>query len=361
MLDLTRLLPGAAATMLLANFGAEVIKIEEPGRGDYARSMPPFLNGEGAAFHLVNRGKKSVALDLKNPAQREAFRRLAGRADVLIEGFRPGVMKRLGLDYDALRVHSERLIYVALTGYGQSGAYARMAGHDINYLALAGVLDIIGAKDGPPTIPGVQIADLAGGAMQAVIGILLAVVARSKNGKGQMVDVGMIEGAKWLLPVPLARYAATGETPKRGDEPLSGHCACYNVYETGDGRWVAVGALEPKFWAEVCRGLNCEQFIPDQFAEGARQAEIVAEVARRFKGRTAQEWFDFFKNRDACVTPVLTVAEAVGARPAELGVMPQLRATPGAVGAPPPRLGEHTREVLLWAGLSEDEVSRMEP
>ncbi|HLY20698.1 MAG TPA: CaiB/BaiF CoA-transferase family protein, partial [Bryobacteraceae bacterium] len=237
VLDLTRLLPGAAATMQLANFGAEVIKIEEPGRGDYSRSIPPYVDGEGAVFHMVNRGKKSVALDLKSESGRAAFLKLAATADVVVEGNRPGTMERLGLGYGMLRALNERLIYVSITGYGQDGPWANMAGHDINYLALGGVLDLIGARGGPPDIPGVQIADLAGGAMQAVIGVLLALAARAKTGRGQAVDVSMTAGAAWLLPVALGLYAATGETPARGDGLLAGRYACYHVYEAADGRW----------------------------------------------------------------------------------------------------------------------------
>jgi crotonobetainyl-CoA:carnitine CoA-transferase CaiB-like acyl-CoA transferase len=355
VLDLTRLLPGAAATQLLAQFGAEVIKVEEPGRGDYARSMPPLVDGEGAVFRMVNRGKKSVAIDLKDPPGKAAFLRLLERADVLVEGFRPGVMKRLGLDYQALRERYPRLIYVALTGYGQSGPYASLAGHDINYLSLAGVLDITGTQDGPPAIPGVQIADLAGGAMQAVIGVLLALAARHNTGRGQLVDVSMLDGSVWLLPVPMALYAATGWAPRRGDTRLSGRYACYNVYQARDGRWLAVGALEPKFWAALCHGLGREDLTPDQYAEGPRQAEIIETLRAIFRTRDAGEWFERFRSTDACVTPLQDMAEV--ARDAHLrhremivdgaiGVMPKLSETPGSPGGPPPRLGEHNDEVL---------------
>src|SRR5215469_4320741 len=199
VLDLTRLLPGAAATMQLANFGAEVIKIEEPGRGDYSRWIPPFVEGEGAVFRMVNRGKHSVALDLKNDAGREALLRLAEGADVLVESFRPGTMQRLGLSYETLGARNPRLIYVAITGYGQEGPMAAMAGHDVNYAALGGFLGLNSAPGGPPVIPGVQIADLAAGAMQAVIGVLLALAARSKTGRGQAVDVSMTDGVASLL------------------------------------------------------------------------------------------------------------------------------------------------------------------
>jgi crotonobetainyl-CoA:carnitine CoA-transferase CaiB-like acyl-CoA transferase len=344
VLDLTRLLPGAAATMQLANFGAEVVKIEEPERGDYGRWMPPYLDGEGAVFHMVNRGKKSVALDLKSDSGREAFLRLAEKADVVVESFRPGTMARLGLGYETLRASNERLIYVSITGYGQDGPWAAMAGHDINYLALGGALEGNGVCGGQPAIPGIQIADLAGGAMQAVTGVLLALAARAKTGQGQAVDVSMVDGVAWLLPVALGFHAATGDLPARGDGLLTGRYACYRVYEAADGRWIAVGALEPKFWRALCRALECEQFIADQFAEGPRREEIVAELSRIFRTRTAEDWFERLRPADTCVTPVRNVAEVAahfGLGRGDSVVVPRLSDTPGRLGGAPPRLGEH--------------------
>ena len=349
VLDLTRLLPGAAATMQLANFGAEVVKIEEPERGDYGRWLPPYLDGEGAVFHMVNRGKKSVALDLKSDSGRGAFLKLAKTADVVVESFRPGTMARLGLSYETLRASNERLIYVSITGYGQDGPWAAMAGHDINYMALGGALEGNGACGGPPAIPGIQIADLAGGAMQAVTGVLLALAARAKTGRGQAVDVSMVDGVASLLPVALGLHAATGELPARGDGVLTGRYACYRAYEGADGRWIAVGALEPKFWQELCRALGCEQFIPDQFAEGSRREEIVAELARIFRTRTAADWFERLRPADVCVTPVSNVAEVAahfGLGRGDSVVAPRLSETPGRLGGAPPRLGEQTREIL---------------
>ena len=349
VLDLTRLLPGAAATMQLANFGAEVIKIEEPERGDYGRWIPPYLDGDGAVFHMVNRGKKSVALDLKSDSGREAFLKLAQTADVVVESFRPGTMERLGLSYETLRASNERIVYVSITGYGQDGPWAAMAGHDINYLALGGALELTGTRGGPPAIPGVQIADLAGGAMQAVTGVLLALAARARTGRGQAVDVSMVDGVAWLLPVALGMHAATGELPARGDGVLTGRYACYRVYEAADGRWIAVGALEPKFWQALCRALGCEQLIADQFAEGTRQEEIVAELARLFRTRTAEEWFERLRPADVCVTPISNVAEVAahfGLGRGDSVVAPKLSETPGRLGGQPPRLGEHTHQIL---------------
>src|SRR5580700_9629068 len=269
VLDLTRLLPGAVATGRLVEAGAEVIKIEQPAVGDYARESYAPL------FELTNRGKKSVEIDLK--ASKEAFLKLVRTADVLIEGFRPDVMNRLGLGYENLRELNPRLIYVALTGYGP---HSFLAGHDVNYLAMSGVLDLIRAEDGTPVIPGVQIADLAGGSMQAVIGILLAIQDRHRTGVGQRVDVSMTDGLEVLLPVARAQGPVA---------LLSGKFACYHVYRAAENSFVAVGALEAKFWANLCRELGCSELIELQFA--ADQSSVIAVVAEKFMAATAEEWF----------------------------------------------------------------------
>lgn len=337
ILDLTRLLPGAAATALLAERGAEVIKIEQPGGGDYARSLIP------AVFAATNAGKKSVSINLKDPRGRDLLISLVRNADVLIEGFRPGTMKRLGLGYDELREVNPRLIYASLTGYGQSGAYADLAGHDVNYLALGGVLDL-----SLPVIPGVQIADLAGGAMQTVIAILFALLERGATGEGRYLDVSMLAGVESLLTIPLAAYRTTGRTPRASEEILSGRYACYTLYEASDGRWLAVGALEPKFWEALCGQLECDDLIPLQFCEDERREAIKNRVASIFRTRTASEWFDALRGYDCCVTPVLNVAE-VAAR------MPQPDPT-----RRPPRLGEHTRPILDSMGVGAAELDALE-
>jgi alpha-methylacyl-CoA racemase len=345
VLDLTRLLPGAKATQRLAAHGAEVVKIERPGAGDYARSMPPLVDGVGAVFLQTNGGKKSAALDLKAPGGREALLRLAAKADVLVEGFRPGVMDRLGLGWEALRAANERLIYATLTGYGPEGDWSELAGHDVNYMAMAGVLDLIGPAGGPPVIPGVQIADLAGGAMQLVIGVLLALIERERTGRGGRVDISMTAGLRDLLPVPMSRWSASGRAPERGRDVLSGRYACYNVYQARDGRWLAVGALEPKFWATLCRRLGCEDLVGDQFAEGPRRIEVIARVSDIFLRRDAAAWFAELRGDDCCVTPVLRLNEAY--------------ASPAPEGPRAPRLGEHTRETLSRAGYSDAEIDEM--
>jgi crotonobetainyl-CoA:carnitine CoA-transferase CaiB-like acyl-CoA transferase len=304
VLDLTRLLPGAVATQWLAEYGAEVIKVEQPPAGDYARES------YAALFEETNRGKKSVMLDLK--AAKESFLNLMRGADVLIEGFRPGVMERLGLGYETLRALNPRLIYAALTGYGP---HTLLAGHDVNYLAMSGVLDLIRAEDGTPVIPGVQIADLAGGSMQAVIGILLALEERHRTGLGQRVDVSMTDGCGVLLPIARAG----------GSDLLLGKYACYHVYRAAEDSFVAVGALEPKFWANLCRELGCQELIDQQFAPD--QLEATRKLEEIFKTAAAETWFSRIGEKDCCVTPVR-------------------KAGPGAVSklGRAPRLGEHNEK-----------------
>jgi crotonobetainyl-CoA:carnitine CoA-transferase CaiB-like acyl-CoA transferase len=333
VLDLTRLLPGAVATQQLADWGAEVIKIEQPGTGDYARSMNP------AVFAHTNRGKKSVSIDLKHPQGREALLALVKQADVLIEGNRPGVMLRLHLSYEELRAVNKRLIYTSLTGYGQDSAYSQLAGHDVNYMALGGVLSL-----NLPVIPGVQIADLVGGSMQAVTGILLALVGRSTTGEGRHVDVSMYHGVMSLLTIPLSAWRSTGREPTACHETLSGRYACYNIYQAGDGRWLAVGALEPKFWAELCRNLGCEDLIPRQFED--QQDAVKARVAAIFHKKSASEWFDQLRDTDSCVTLVRTVSEVANDLPEPNGI--------------PPALGQHTREILERCGHSTEKIDALE-
>jgi crotonobetainyl-CoA:carnitine CoA-transferase CaiB-like acyl-CoA transferase len=336
VLDLTRLLPGATATAYFVQHGAEVIKIEQPGEGDYARSLAPEV------FALTNYGKKSVCLNLKHPRGRDLLLRLASKADVLIEGFRPGAMSRLGLDFDDLHAVNPRLIYASLTGYGQTGPYAGLAGHDVNYLALGGVLGL-----SLPTIPGVQVADLAAGSMQAVIAILFALVERTRTGVGSYLDVSMLAGVESLLTVPLAIHRSTRREPEAGNEMLSGRYACYNVYAASDGRWLAVGALEPKFWAELCRRIGCDDLIPLQFASGEARTQVKERVGAIFRTRTAAEWFEALRPFDCCVTPVRTIGEVA----AEL---------PSPVSAAPPELGEHTREILSGHGVSDSEIDQLQ-
>jgi crotonobetainyl-CoA:carnitine CoA-transferase CaiB-like acyl-CoA transferase len=376
VLDLTRLLPGPMATMMLGDFGADIIKIEEPGAGDPARQLRADIKHPGAYFLVTNRNKLSVAINLKDGRGRKIFLRLVETADVVVEGFRPGVMDRLGVGYGTLKKINPRLIYSAITGYGQDGPYRLRAGHDVNFLSVAGLLSVNGPKGGPPVLPGAQLADLAGGSLHAVIGVLLALQARARTGEGQFVDVSIMDGSLALMLVPFASFLASGAQPKRGDEDLSGRCACYQIYETKDGRHLSLGALEPKFWENACRVLGREDFIEKCFIDSV-QEEMIAAFREIFKTRTTAEWLAAFENVDACITPINDVAEMIDHPPikhrgliAEIdhpteGKLKQiaptvkLSATPGAMRSPPPRLGEHTREILKSLGHTDEMIESL--
>jgi crotonobetainyl-CoA:carnitine CoA-transferase CaiB-like acyl-CoA transferase len=376
VLDLTRLLPGAVATMMLGDFGADIIKIEEPGIGDPARQSRAGIKQPGAYFLATNRNKRSIAINLKQPSGREIFLELAKRADVVVEGFRPGVMDRLGIGYETLKEINPRLVYCAITGYGQDGPYRGKAGHDVNYIGIAGLLGVNGMKDGPPIIPGVQIADLAGGSMHAVIGILLALQARQRTGEGQMVDVSMMDGSLAMMFVPFAAYLANGTQPERGAQGLSGRYACYQVYETKDGRYLALGALEPKFWENACRVLGREDFIDQQFVD-AEQRECIRALSEIFRAKTADEWLAAFEGVDTCLALVKDIAEMIddpqvknrgliaeiehptSGRIKQIAPTVKLSATPGEMRSPPPLLGEHTTEVLKGIGYTDEMINRL--
>jgi crotonobetainyl-CoA:carnitine CoA-transferase CaiB-like acyl-CoA transferase len=376
VLDLTRLLPGAVATMMLGDFGADIVKIEEPGVGDPARQSRAGIKQPGAYFLATNRNKRSVTINLKHERGREIFLRLAEKADVIVEGFRPGVMDRLGVGYEALKQINPRLIYCAITGYGQDGPYRLRAGHDANYLSVAGLLGVNGPKGGPPVLSGVQLADLAGGSLHAVIGVLLALQARARTGEGQFVDVSMMDGSLALMYVPFASFLANGAPPERGNEGLSGRYACYQLYETKDGRYLSLGALEHKFWENACRVLGREDFIGKCFS-GAAQEEMIGAFREVFKTRTAAEWLAAFENVDTCVALVNDIAEMIEdpqikhrgliaelehpteGRLKQIAPTVKLSATPGAIASPPPLLGEHTRVVLKSIGYNDEMIGSL--
>lgn len=310
VLDLTRLLPGPYCSLLLADYGADVIKVEDPKIGDYSRWYEPRVNDDqSAVFISLNRNKRSITLDLKDEKDKEAFISLIKTADVLIESFRPGVMERLGLGYEEIKVHNPKLIYCAITGYGQSGPYAKDAGHDLNFLSYSGLLHLQGAPNEKPLIPSVQIGDIGGGALMAAVGILLAIIDAKKSNTGQFVDVSMLDGALSWMHTILPNYWTSGEMPNRGELTLTGGKACYEIYRTKDDRFISVGALEYKFWKNFCKVIGKEELI-HQLDEPLEQQRIMKqEVQKAVQQKTLTEWLELFAGIDACVSPVLTPEE----------------------------------------------------
>ena len=382
ILDLTRLLPGGFCSLLLADLGADVIKVEDTGAGDYVRWAPPLygadeqqaLGTRSALYLALNRGKRSIRVDLKSEAGREAFLTLVDGADVVLEGFRPGVLERLGVGWERLYERNPRLVYCAITGYGQTGPNTARAGHDTNYLALNGLLGLTGAADGPPVQSGGQLADVGGGALMAAVGVLAALRERDRSGEGQLVDVSMTDGSLAWLAMTAAQYLCDGQVPGRGRGALNGGIACYLPYEAADG-WVSCGALEPKFWQAFCHGAGREDLIEAQFAPpGSEGHRAVAEV---FRQRTRDEWRAFNDRHDCCIEPVLDLGEALDSdlvREREmvveisqpelgpvrlLGSPVKLSRTPADPTRPAPALGEHTERVLVEAGLADDEIAAL--
>ncbi len=370
VLDLSRLLPGPFASLVLADLGASVDKIEDTEGGDYLRAMPPLREGISSMFLALNRNKRSACLDLKKESGRAAFLRLVARYDVLLEQFRPGVLERLGLGHRVLLETNPRLLVCALTGYGQEGPLARRAGHDLNYLARAGVLGMNGPVDAAPQVPGFQLADVGGG-LWCVAGILAALHRRSATGAGAVIDIAMLEASMGFAISGFGQLLG-GHVPRRGDGPLTGGLALYGTYATRDGRFVALAALEPKFWKAFCAGAGLDADMTALFP-GPHQAALKEQLRALFVSRTRAEWEAFGREHDCCLEPVLEPEEIrddehLRARgvffemDSPWGSIGQLR-TPlterGITHRPPPRQGEHTDAILREAGLDDATIAAM--
>jgi len=359
VLDLSRLFPGPYCSRILADFGLEVIKVELPGGGDWSRHVPPLdpESGEGLLFRALNRGKKSLTLDLKSDRGRAIFLRLAGTADVLLESFRPGVMERLGLGYEALAAANPRLVYCSLSGYGSTGPYRDRAGHDLNYQGLAGLLHLTGRRDGPPAMPGAPVADLAG-ALWAAVGILLALLERQETGRGQRVDGSLLGGALACMSLPLTRHLG-GRPMQRGASDLNGGVLCYNLYQTADGGYVSLSALEPEFWAVFCAAAGCQDLLGDPYAPAIPGEPAYDTLCALFRTRTRAEWAAALAGVDACCEPVYDVGEALESAPVQAldmlaggSLLPPIRLSGQGEPspAPAPVLGQHTEAVLAELG-----------
>lgn len=371
VLDLSRLLPGPFLTMVLADMGADVSKIEAPGAGDYLRIMPPLQGAMSGRFLALNRNKRSLVLNLKAAQQRDAFLKMVELADVVVESFRPGVMDSLGIGFESLKAHNPKIILASISGYGQDGLYRERAGHDLNYIALSGLLAMTGEAGAKPTMPGTQVADLAGGALWASTAILGALLGRERCG-AQHLDISMCEGSLALLAAELGNMQCKKERPTRGSEMLNGALACYSVYETKDRKHLSVGALEPKFWLAFNEAIGRKGNAAEVALGPEQQAVIRSEVAEILRGKSRSEWVSILADFDCCTEAVLELNE-LEEHPlhksrnlfftiaTDAGDLHQIR-TP--VGHPqqssaPPSHGQHSREILSDYGLSESAIEQI--
>ena len=383
VLDFSPTAPGSYCTMMLGDLGADIIKIEMPPErgmsymgtcyspiGDEARKV--------AAYHALNRNKRSIVLNLKSEKGRSILRKLVSKADIVLQSFRPGVAKRLGIDYEAIKRINRRVILCSITGYGQDGPYRDLPGHDINYIAMGGALGLIGTADGPPVIPQNLIGDYAGGSLMATVGILTAYIARGKSGEGQHIDISIIDGVVSLLTWTLQKYFETGIIPERGKEWLTGGDPWYNVYKTKGGQYISIGCLEPWFWENLCRSLGRVDFIARENLTEKEKEKIYSSLCDIFLTKTRDEWFELFREKDIPIGRVYSVDELssdpqvvhrqmvvnvscpVLGEIKQVGIASKLSDTPGIIRFLAPILGENTEEILLDLGYSTQSIRELD-
>ncbi len=374
VLDLTRLLPGPLCTMILGDYGAEVIKVEDVDAGDPTRFVGSSDQNDETFFKQLNRNKRSIAIDLKSAAGRKIIKKLAADADVLVEGFRPGVMAKLNLDYETLKEINPGLIYASLSGYGQQGSFRKRAGHDINYTALTGLLDLSAEAGAAPVLPAVQIADIAAGSLMAISGIMFALYEHKVNGKGNYIDISMTRGLLPFLIYAASAPAVESDLPRRGGGHITGAFACYNIYRTADDKYMSLGALEPVFWATFCNAVRRPQWIELQFDQDKRE-DLIDQLGSLFQTKTRAEWVRFFSGIDACCEPVLNLDEAIshplstendywlqniaddGKTLRRIGFPLLFQNKPGNVRKQPPEHGEHSVEILKEIGYTDSQIT----
>jgi crotonobetainyl-CoA:carnitine CoA-transferase CaiB-like acyl-CoA transferase len=378
IVDFTRLYPGPFGTQLLGDLGADVIKVEDKNSPDYIRFFPPVFKKEGAGYMAVNRNKRSFAIDLKSEAGKELFFKLVEKSDVVVEQFRPGIMTKIGLGYEKAVERNPRIIYCSITGFGQDGPYAQIPGHDLNYMGLAGISDLIGVKDGPPVVPGIQVADVAGGGLMAVIGILSALAGRERTGRGQHVDVSMFDGILPFMGMNYSYYLASGMVPERGNTFLSGGLVCYDVYRTKDEKYMTLGALEFKFWKRFCELIEKPEWTDKQYAQGEEKEELHEELSRLFLTKTRDEWVALFRGEESMCEGILSIDEVENDPHAKARnmIVEMNHSTEGTVKGigipikfsdtkadeikPPPILGQHNEEILKeLLSLSTDDIEKL--